>query len=298
MKEKFKAYLDLTRLHFFFVWPSLFCSGLFLAFQFHEGYSWSLIIRAVFIGFFGFEAGLVLNDIVDRDIDRKEIETDKLTKYWRVFGKRPISQDLISSNKAFTLFFIFVALTTILIFTLPFPHSIYLVSIMIVCYCLEYFYQIKKRKQSFPFAQLIGRIDFTLFPVAGYLTVSLFDINALLFALFFYPLALVHLGINDIADIANDRAKKMKTIPILYGINGAAYWVLIFTSIHFVTATIFLNVLGTASIIGFSLGFILLAISNYLILTGKSATSGMKALPLFHVTMLIYAISIILEYFL
>ena len=298
MKEKFKAYLDLTRLHFFFVWPSLFCSGLFLAFQFHEGYSWSLIIRAVFIGFFGFEAGLVLNDIVDRDIDRKEIEPDKLTKYWRVFGKRPISQDLISSNKAFTLFFIFVALTTILIFTLPFPHSIYLVSIMIVCYCLEYFYQIKKRKQSFPFAQLIGRIDFTLFPVAGYLTVSLFDINALLFALFFYPLALVHLGINDIADIANDRAKKMKTIPILYGINGAAYWVLIFTSIHFVTATIFLNVLGTASIIGFSLGFILLAISNYLILTGKSATSGMKALPLFHVTMLIYAISIILEYFL
>jgi 4-hydroxybenzoate polyprenyltransferase len=298
MKEKFKAYLDLTRLHFFFVWPTLFCSGLFLAFQFHEGYSWSLIIRAVFIGFFGFEAGLVLNDIVDRDIDRKEIEIDKLTKYWRVFGKRPISQDLISSNKAFTLFFIFVALTTILIFTLPFPHSIYLVSIMIVCYCLEYFYQIKKRKQSFPFAQLIGRIDFTLFPVAGYLTVSLFDINALLFALFFYPLALVHLGINDIADIANDRAKKMKTIPILYGINGAAYWVLIFTSIHFVTATIFLNVLGPASIVGFSLGFILLAISNYLILKGKSATSGMKALPLFHVTMLIYAISIILEYFL
>jgi 4-hydroxybenzoate polyprenyltransferase len=76
MKETLKAYLDLTRLHFFFVWPILFCSGLFLAFQFHDGYSWSLIIRAVFIGFLGFEAGLVLNDIVDRDIDRKEIETE------------------------------------------------------------------------------------------------------------------------------------------------------------------------------------------------------------------------------
>ena len=262
MKETLKAYLDLTRLHFFFVWPILFCSGLFLAFQFHDGYSWSLIIRAVFIGFLGFEAGLVLNDIVDRDIDRKEIETDKLTKYWRVFGRRPIPQDLISSNKALTLFFMIVAFTTILIFTLPFPHSIFLVSIMIVCCSLEYFYQIKKRKQNFPFAQLIGRIDFTLFPVAGYLSVSLFDINALLFALFFYPLALAHLGVNDIADVANDRVKEMKTIPVLYGINGAGYWVLIFTLIHFVTATIFLNVLGTVSLIGFSLGLILLAIAN------------------------------------
>jgi 4-hydroxybenzoate polyprenyltransferase len=297
MKEKLKAYLDLTRLHFFFVWPTLFCSGLFLAFQFHDGYSWSLIIRAIFIAFFGFEAGLVLNDIVDRDIDKKEIETDKLTKYWRVFGQRPIPQDSISYNKALTLFVMFVAFTTILIFTLPFPHSIYLVTIMTVCYSLEYFYQIKKRRQNFPFAQLIGRIDFTLFPVAGYLSFSLFDINALLFALFFYPLALVHLGINDIADVANDRVKEMKTIPIIYGLNGAAYWVLIFTLIHFVTATIFLNILGTVSLIGFSLGFILLVTANYLILKGKSAVSGMKALPLFHITMLIYAISIILEYF-
>ena len=233
MKEKFKAYLDLTRLHFFFVWPTIFCSGLFLAFQIHDGYSLSLIIRAIFIGFLGFEAGLVLNDIVDRDIDRKEIETDKLTKYWRVFGQRPIPEDLISYKKALTLFIVLVAFTTILILTLPFPHSIYLMSIMIICYSLEYFYQIKKRKQNFPFAQLIGRIDFTLFPIAGYLSVSLFDINALFFAFFFYPLALVHLGINDISDVVNDCAKKMKTIPILYGINGATYWVLFFTLFHF-----------------------------------------------------------------
>ena len=170
-------------------------------------------------------------------------------------------------------------------------------SIMIICYSLEYFYQIKKRKQNFPFAQLIGRIDFTLFPIAGYLSVSLFDINALFFAFFFYPLALVHLGINDISDVVNDCAKKMKTIPILYGINGATYWVLFFTLFHFVTATIFLNILGTVSLIGFSIGFILLAAVNYIILKGKSTISGMKALPLFHVTILIYSISIILEYF-
>lgn len=297
MKERLKAYLDLTRLHFFFVWPILFGSGMFLAFQFHDGFSWSLIIRGVFIGFLGFEAGLVLNDIVDRDIDKKEIEIDKLTKYWRVFGQRPIPKGLVSYNKAMVLFFILVAFTTILIFTLPFSNSIYLVSIMIFCYSLEIFYQIKKRNQSIPIAQLIGRIDFTLFPVAGYLCVALFDINSLLFALFFYPLALAHLGVNDIADFANDRVKEMKTIPVLYGIKGASYWVLIFSLLHFVTATIFLNVLGTVSIIGFSIGFILLTIANCIILRGKSAASGMKALPFFHIAMLIYAISIILEYF-
>ena len=297
MKEKFKAYLDLTRLHFFFVWPTIFCSGLFLAFQINDGYSLFLIIRAIFIGFLGFEAGLVLNDIVDRDIDKKEIETDKLTKYWRIFGQRPIPEDLISYKKAITLFIALVAFTSILILTLPFPHSIYLMSIMIICYSLEYFYQIRKRKQNFPFAQLIGRIDFTLFPIAGYLSVSSLDMNALLFALFFYPLALVHLGINDISDVANDCVKEMKTIPIMFGIRGATYWVLFFTLFHFITATFFLNILGTTSLIGFSIGFILLIAVNYIILKGKSAVSAMKALPLFHVTILIYSISIILEYF-
>ena len=297
MKERLKAYLDLMRLHFFFVWPTLFCSGIFLAFQIHNIFSWSLIVKGILIGFFGFEAGLILNDIVDRDIDKKEIEIDKLTKYWRVFGKRPIPEDLISYNSAVILFAFFVALTTCLIITLPTPHSFYLLGVMIICYCLEYFYQIKKRKQKFPFAQLIGRIDFTLFPVAGYLSVALFDVNALLFAMFFYPLALVHLGINDIADVVNDQAKNMKTIPILYGIKGATYWVLIFSLLHYISATIFLNVLGTISLVGFSIGFILLAFVNYLILKGKSAIAGMKALPLFHVTMLIYAISIILGYF-
>ena len=297
MKERLKAYLDLMRLHFFFVWPTLFCSGIFLAFQIHNIFSWSLIVKGILIGFFGFEAGLILNDIVDQDIDKKEIEIDKLTKYWRVFGKRPIPEDLISYNSAVILFALFVALTTCLIITLPTPHSFYLLGVMIICYCLEYFYQIKKRKQKFPFAQLIGRIDFTLFPVAGYLSVALFDVNALLFAMFFYPLALVHLGINDIADVVNDQAKNMKTIPILYGIKGATYWVLIFSLLHYISATIFLNVLGTISLVGFSIGFILLAFVNYLILKGKSAIAGMKALPLFHVTMLIYAISIILGYF-
>jgi len=296
MKENIKAYMDLTRLHFFFVWPILFCAGLFLAFQHHDSFSWLLVGKVALIGFLGFEAGLVLNDIVDGNIDKKEMEFDKLTKYWRVFGKRPISQGLVTRQKALMLFGVLVAATSLLIFTLPFPQALYVLGIMIVCYCLEVFYQFKKRSQKFPFAQLIGRIDFTLFPLAGYLCLGTPNVNVLLFGFFFYPLALAHLGVNDISDVANDEVKEMKTIPLLYGLKGTAYWILFFSIIHLVATIFFLNVLGTVAIIGFAVGFSLLAVGNIIILKGKNAVSGMKALPMFHVAMLIYAITIILEY--
>ena len=296
MKENIKAYMDLTRLHFFFVWPILFCAGLFLAFEYHGSFSWLLVVKVALIGFLGFEAGLVLNDVVDADIDKKDVEFDKLTKYWRVFGKRPVSQGLITRQNAFLLFGVLVAVTSFLIFTLPFPQALYVFGIMAVCYCLEVFYQFKKRKQNFPFAQLIGRIDFTLFPLAGYLCLGSPSVNILLFGFFFYPLALAHLGVNDISDVENDQVKEMKTIPLLYGLKGTAYWILLFSAIHIVTTILFLNVLGTVAVVGFALGLSLIAIGNYIILKGKNAESGMKALPLFHVAMLIYAITIILEY--
>jgi 4-hydroxybenzoate polyprenyltransferase len=297
LKEKLKAYIDLTRLHFFFVWPILFCSGLFLAFQYNESFSWLLILKVVLIGLLGFEAGLVLNDIVDRDIDRKDVEFDKLTKYWRVFGTRPIPQGSISQQKAFLLFTVLVAFTSVLIFTLPFPQSFYVFGIMVTCYCLEVFYQVKKRKQNFPVAQLIGRIDFTLFPLAGYLCLGSPSINILLFAFFFYPLAQAHLGVNDISDVANDQVKEMNTIPLLYGMKGTAYWILFFSALHFGAALIFLSILGTLAIAGFAVAILLISIGNYIILRGKTADAGMKALPLFHVAMLIYAVTIIIQYF-
>ena len=297
MKDTVKAYMDLLRLHFFFVWPLLFCSGLFLAFQYYENFSLSLIARAALIGFFGFEAGFILNDIVDAEIDKKDVEFDKLTKYWRPFGKRPISQGLIPRRNAILIFALLVSVTTVLIFTLPLTHAFYVLGIMIICYCLEYFYQITKRNETFPFAQLIGRIDFTLFPLAGYLCLGNPDLNVLFFALFFYPLAMAHLGLNDIADVVNDEARGVKTIPTLYGMKATTYWILGFTIIHFATALNFLRVLGFLALAGFTASFALLSIGNAIILKSKTAVSGMKVLPLFHLSMLIYTIFIILNYF-
>jgi 4-hydroxybenzoate polyprenyltransferase len=79
---------------------------------------------------------------------------------------------------------------------------------------------------------------------------------------------------------------------------GTTYWILLFSAIHLFTALLFLTTLGTITLIGSTVGFILLSIANYIILQGKTAQSGMKTPPLFHVTMLIYAASIILEYWL
>jgi len=94
LSDSFKAYVDLTRLHFFFVWPLLFCSGLFLSFPRYGGFSWALVGKAALIALLGFEAGFVLNDYVDRDVDERDVDV-KLTRYWRPFDSRPLPLSLI-----------------------------------------------------------------------------------------------------------------------------------------------------------------------------------------------------------
>jgi len=296
MRESLKAYIDLTRAHFFFAWPLLFCSGLILAFQNYGGFSWSLTIRAALIALLGFEAGFVLNDYVDKEVDKKDVEFDKLTRYWRPFKRRPIPSGLISPRKALGLFFLLVVLTSVLIATLPYPNSLYLFVLMVFSYSMEYFYQVRKRNQEFPFAQLLGRVDFALFPVAGYLCYGSPDKSALLFFVFFYPWVIAHLGVNDLIDIENDRSRDMKTVTVLYGMKGTVNWILLFTIIHFVVAPLFMIELGSIAVVGFIVAFFLLATANYVLNREKSSEAGLKALPIFHLTMLVYAISIILDY--
>jgi 4-hydroxybenzoate polyprenyltransferase len=297
VSRRLKAYFDLTRLHFFFVWPTLFCAGLFLAFHFNASFSSLLILKAVLIGFFGFEAGLILNDIVDANIDKCELASDDtFTKYWRPFGERPIPRGLISRQAAIILFATFVTITSALIFTIAFPQSLYVFIIMIVCYCLEIFYQLKKRKEKFPVAQMIGRIDFALFLVAGYLCAGNPDWAALMLFLFFYPLAEAHLGVNDLIDFANDEARGMKTIPVLYGMKTTTHWILAFSILHLVAAAAFLYVFGSFFVLaGFAISFLLITVGNAMILRQKDSKTGIKALPLFHSAMLIYAITIIVN---
>ncbi|MEN6513291.1 UbiA family prenyltransferase [Methanoculleus sp.] len=292
MRETLAALADLTRAHFFFVWPLLFCSGLALAFENYGGFSWELIGRAALIGLLGFEAGLVLNDYVDREYDRRDIN-GSLTRYWRPVAGRPIPEGRISPRAAFAVFLALAGSAAALAATLPAPHNLYVLGIMGYSYLVEYFYQTKKRRQTLPVAQVIGRTDFALFPVAGYLVHGSPDTTALLFFLFFYPWTLAHLAANDIADVANDRARGMATVPVLYGMAGAARWVLGFSAVHGAIALVFALTLGPVAIAGFAAGLTLLGAANYIILRGKSPAAAMRALPLVHIAVVVYAVAII-----
>ena len=295
MQENLKAYINLTRAHFLLVWPIVFCSGLVLAFANYGGFSWSLTIKAALIGTLGFEAGFVLNDYVDKNIDRFDID-NTLTNYWRPFKERPIPSGRISSKDAFWLLILLIGVTSILIFTLPYPNSLYVFTIMLYSYSIEAFYQIKKRDQKYPIAQLLGRTDFTLFPAAGYLCYGHPDMTMLLYIVFFYPWTMAHLGLNDLIDLENDRARGMKSITVLYGIKGTKYWITGFVLLHLLTATLFLKELGVIAHYGFLAGFVLLAGSNLYLWKETSPEVGIKILPFFHVTLAIYAIAIILDF--
>ena len=290
-----RAYADLTRIHFFFAWPLLFCSGLVLATVTYGTFSWWLVIKGALIGFLGFEAGLVLNDYIDREYDRRDIEHRRLTKYWRMFGRRPIPYGSVTPQAAFRLFALLFASTLFLIATLPYPNCLFVFVIMVFSYMAEAFYQIKKRHQSFPIAQLVGRIDFALFPVAGYLCAGYPDTAALAYFAFFYPFAMAHLGVNDLVDIANDRVRELRTIPVLYGINGTVYWIGGFSLLSIITALLFFPYVGTVARMGIIAGLILLCLANILIVRGRDPDSAMKALPLFHAAMVVYAGAILLD---
>ncbi|BBL66943.1 UbiA family prenyltransferase [Methanoculleus chikugoensis] len=292
MRETLVALADLTRAHFFFVWPLLFCSGLALAFVNYGGFSWELVGRAALIGLSGFTAGLVLNDYIDREYDRRDVD-GSLTRYWRPFGERPIPTGKLSPRAAFAVFLLLAGFAAALAATLPAPHNLYVLGIMGYSYAVEYFYQTKKRNQKIPLAQVIGRTDFALFPVAGYLVYGNPDATALLFFLFFYPWTLAHLGANDIADIVNDRARGMATIPALYGMKGAIAWVLGFSAVHAGMALVFGLALGPVTLAGFAVGLVLLGAANHLILRGKSPEAAMRALPLMHASLLVYATAVI-----
>lgn len=295
--ETIKAYVDLTRIQFFFVWPLLFLSGLFLSFPAYGGFDWLLVAKAAAIALLGFEAGFVLNDYVDRDLDAKDVEHDKLTKYWRVFGRRPLASGLVPARNALMLFVVLAAAAGALILTLPPPHSYWVLAIMAYSYAVEVFYQLKKRRQGFPLAQLIGRTDFSLFPVAGYLVNGQPDVIPLLYFLFFYPYAQAHLGMNDLIDVANDEARGLKTIPVLYGLRRTGLWVLGFTALHVVGALAFATVLKPAAIVGVAVGLILLIAANIAVQRRPTPESALRVLPMFHVAMLIYTASLILSHF-
>ncbi len=295
MRAGLAPYLDLLRLHFAPAWALLFCSGTLLAAETYAGFTWGVLATAALIAVFGFMAGLVLNDYVDRDLDRLDVDS-RLTRYWRPFGTRPLAEGTISPARARLVMVLLAVGGASLILTLPWPHNLFVLAIMGWSYLAEYAYQVGKRRQRYPLAQVIGRTDFALFPVAGYLVLGLPDATALLYFVFFYPFALAHLGANDVADITNDRARGLQTIPVLYGMTGAARWVLAFSLVHAVAALLFAAVLGPIARAGLVAGLACVMVATVGLVRRPEESAGLRLLPLFHLAMALYAGGIVIDY--
>lgn len=295
-KESLKAYLDLTRAHFAVCWPLLFCSGLLLAFERYGGFSVSLLIRAALLGLFGLEAGMVMNDYVDRELDKRDVDMEGLTSYWRPFGLRPIPAGLISPRQALALFWVLVGLCLALVATLPRPNALYLLAILPASLLLQYFYQVHKRDQRWLLAQIVGRIDVTLFPVAGYLCWGRPDGLALALLLFYYPWIMAHLAVNDLADMENDRARGLKSVTVLLGARGTALWIMVAAVVQVLASPLLLAHMGTAGRACAVLGFAVLGLAACLVWRGQDRAAALKALPLMHLTMALYVGGTILDY--
>jgi 4-hydroxybenzoate polyprenyltransferase len=102
---------------------------------------------------------------------------------------------------------------------------------------------------------------------------------------------------NDLIDVANDKVREMKTIPVLYGLTGTGKWVLGFTLLHLIGAIAFASILKLTATIGIALGGLLLIVANIAVQRDTTPDSALKVLPMFHVAMIIYTTSIILSYF-
>jgi 4-hydroxybenzoate polyprenyltransferase len=87
----------------------------------------------------------------------------------------------------------------------------------------------------------------------------------------------------------------MSTLPILFDISRTTYWILGFTVIHAMMAFLFMTRLGWIGRAGLLVGLIILMAANGVILQNRTPESALKVLPLFHVTMLLYALSISLD---
>lgn len=301
MTEKIKAFIDLTRLHFGPIWPLLFCSGAMLGFQTAGTFSWKYLIHVTCIGFFGGTGGIVLNDCIDREYDKKDVEPGGLTRYWRPFGSRPVARGTISPETGLTIFCLFTGITLVLIFFLPFPQSMYVAASLCYCYAMECFYQIIKRYQRFPIAQLLGRTDLSLFPAAGYMAVAGPAPLAFIYMGIFFPLAQAHLGVNDLADLRNDEARGMKSISILFGTRGTVWWIALFSVAHIALLHLLLRGLPVWTTVAMLGPACLLTAACSAVFIDPVPRRALRILPLVHATIaleagiLITAASLLIE---
>ena len=93
----------------------------------------------------------------------------------------------------------------------------------------------------------------------------------------------------------NDRVRGIKTVPILLGFQGNIAWIAIFSQIHAGTTFDLLLHLGPFAWAGCAAGLLLILLANLWVVKERTPEAALRALPLFHASLLIYAGALILD---
>lgn len=268
----------------------LFCSGYLMAFPPGGTTGLTDLLKVVLIGFLGSGAELVLANYLARERGINTGENENQSGDQKPAGTRSLAGGHIPSWHAPVLFCTCAGIATALILTLPYPHSVYVLLIMVYCWVIGVFSHAEKRiPQVFPFPQVIGRTGFALVPVAGYVCAGLPDIAALFMFLFFYPFAIAHDAVNDLAGEEDDRARGLFTLPTIYDAVRTRIWIAGFTVIHIMMAFLFITRLPIIGKTGVYAGLALLIIANIVILWRRTPEAALNVLPLFQLAMVLYA---------
>jgi 4-hydroxybenzoate polyprenyltransferase len=85
----------------------------------------------------------------------------------------------------------------------------------------------------------------------------------------------------------------MRTVPVLLGLRLNIAWIAIFSVIHAGTAFDLLMHLRPIALAGCGAGLLLLLLANLRIVKGQTPEAALRVLPLFHASLLVYAVSLI-----
>jgi len=299
MHPTVRAAADLLRLRVVFAGPLLFCACYLLATTAYGGFSPAGLLLVALTGLSAFAAGLALNDYVDREQDAARPVPGPRDRFWRLFSTRPIPAGLIPPRSAAGIAAALALFSLGLALLLPWPQKVYVLLLLLLWYSLGIFLVEERWEQAHPFAQAIGRADIALFGVAGYLAAGRPDAVAVLLFLFLYSFALAFQGAHELADLGGDRARGIRSIPVLFGEEGAALWVAGFVAIHGIAALLFVPRLGGIARAGILLGYALLLWACRGILryrgTAGEEEAALRALPYFAASLVLYGVSIALS---
>lgn len=208
----------------------------------------------ILIGSFTFiAAGMALNDLLGYKADRKTKAGTEghYDEVGRLTGKKPIISGDLTVSEAEILTLILMIITTIIAISFPEPRNYYFLLIGALSITLEIVYN--WIRYISPAGTLVTASLFGMFPAGGYIATSgiKYEILIPLFILgFFWEIS--HNILADILDIEGDRIRKLRTIPISFGIRTAENTVMI-SSILTIIASILLFYsagLGLIPIIG------------------------------------------------